>query len=187
MNNIIVAYSKKNRVIGLNGKMPWGVIKDDMKSFIEKTKGNIVVMGRLTWDSLFKKPLPNRINIVVTKDIEGLSNKYKSIFTVGYGPYFVSSLEEAIKFANNFNKSMQSLYETSATKNLWIIGGASIYKEALEKDLVDGIWATEIDKEYDGDTFFPSIEDKWEPGIIGSLEECNIIFYHKKRNNTKIQ
>ena len=152
MISIIVAKSNNN-VIGSNGSIPWNVPKD-LKYFKELTEGNTVIMGRKTYESLpkDKKPLPNRINIVITRD---------SNFTAN-GCMVVGSLEEAILKIDN-------------RKDTFIIGGGEIYKQAI--NFVDKIYVTEINNEYEGDTYFPKISDKWDLVGIEKNDECNFMTY----------
>jgi len=149
---IIVAKSKNN-VIGSNGSIPWNVPKD-LRYFKELTEGNTVIMGRKTYDSLpkDKNPLPNRINIVITRD---------SNFTAN-GCIVVSSMEEAILKVDN-------------RKDTFIIGGGEIYKQAIK--FVDKIYITEINGEFDGDTYFPKLSDKWN--LVDAVEsgECSFMTY----------
>lgn len=127
MIGLIVARSKNN-VIGKNGKIPWN-IEDEQQQFKELTTGNIVIMGRKTYEEI-GHPLPNRINIVVSNSKEYSGN---NLFTA-------RSLKEAISLFSN--------------KDIYISGGYNLYKEALS--LVDVMYITEIDMMVeDGDTFFP--------------------------------
>ena len=98
MISIIVAKSNNN-VIGSNGSIPWNVPKD-LKYFKELTEGNTVIMGRKTYESLpkDKKPLPNRINIVITRDINFTAN----------GCMVVGSLEEAILKIDNTKRMLKN-------------------------------------------------------------------------------
>lgn len=152
MVSIIVAKSKNN-VIGSNGSIPWSVPKD-LKYFKELTEGNTVIMGRKTYESLpeNKKPLPNRINIVITRDSNFKAN----------GCIVVGSLEEALLKADNKNDT-------------FIIGGGEIYKQAL--NFVDKIYITEINEEFVGDTYFPELSDKWGLVDVEESKECNFMTY----------
>lgn len=126
---LIVAFAK-NQVIGNKGCIPWK-IKGEQKRFRELTTGNIVIMGRRSYEEI-GKPLPNRTTIVVssTKNFNG-----ENCLTA-------KSLTEAIKLAGN--------------KDIYISGGARLYKEALP--IVEKMYITEIDKDFEGDTFFPQFE-----------------------------
>jgi dihydrofolate reductase len=131
MINVIVAVSE-NGIIGNKGKIPWD-IKEDMAFFKAKTIGQIVIMGRKTYESL-KGALPKRINIVITRDLGYIAP----------GCIVVKSLAAAIKETSNFPE-----LET------FIIGGATIYEQALKANLVDFVYYTMINKYFEGDTYFP--------------------------------
>lgn len=130
MISIIVAYDK-NMAIGKDNQLCWRQ-SDDLKRFKELTTGKTVVMGRKTFESI-GKPLPNRRNIVITRQdikIEGVE--------------VVNSIEEI--------KNIDG--------DIFIIGGGEIYKISLI--LADVILATEINCEIDADTWFPEIESTWK-------------------------
>ena len=116
---------------------------EDMNFFKTMTTGNIVVMGRKTWDSLPKKPLPNRTNIIITSHPEK-SDNIETTFT---------TMED---FLDNLE------YLNTGEKDIYIIGGASIYKQLLP--YCDKIYMTMIPKVYKmADAFFPQLEtDEWE-------------------------
>src|SRR5580693_6453368 len=116
-----------NGVIGDHGKIPWR-ISDDMKHFKALTLGKPSIMGRKTWDSLPKKPLPGRTNIVVTRDRAFAAD----------GAVVVHSLDEALARAAAENPS-----------EIVIAGGADIY-DAL-RDCANRIYLTEIHAAFDGD------------------------------------
>ena len=136
--SLIAAVDSKNG-IGLNGVMPWGHIKDDMQFFRSTTTGYAVVMGRVTFESLGSKPLPNRKNIVISSSINNeLIEKYDNLF---YESSFENTISKLLLEKNN---------------QIFIIGGESIYKKAL--DYADIIYLTHIDKDYNCDRFFPEID-----------------------------
>ena len=137
--SLIVALDKNTYGIGKDGKIPWKN-KDDMNFFKTVTTGqgnNAVIMGRKTYESI-GKALPNRLNIVLSKSISELENCIVK-----------PSLEDAIKYLNELN----------TIENAFIIGGATLYKEALEKDLVEVLYINNIFNPEltndDFDTFFP--------------------------------
>ncbi len=135
----IISAISKNNVLGKENKLLWH-LPTDFKFFKETTFGHPIIMGRKTFESL-PKILPGRTNIVVTGD----KNYVKE------GAVVVHSLEEAIKIG------------LSENKDVFICGGGQIYKEALEKNLVDKILLTEIDVELEGDSFFPTFDKSgWE-------------------------
>jgi dihydrofolate reductase len=137
--SIIVAMDR-NRLIGSAGRLPWH-LPADLRHFKQTTLGKPVAMGRKTWESI-GKPLPGRINIVVT------SNKnYKA-----QGCIVVTSLDQAIRSAGDALEIM-------------IIGGADLYRQVWSR--TDRIYLTCIDAVFEGDTWFPdfdrsdwAIEDK---------------------------
>lgn len=155
MVNIIVAvgnyYIEKGYAIGKNGGIPWSC-PQDMKWFKDTTIGHAVIMGRKTFDSL-KKPLKDRINIVVTsKDI--VTNSEEKVYTA-------KSVEEAI-----------SLAKSLTTNDIFIIGGASIYKYALEHSLVDKIYVDYLSETVeDADAFFPLFQSNYSWEEIGETVE----------------
>ena len=136
MLSIIVAKSKNN-VIGNNNKLPWN-ISEDMKRFKELTTGNVVIMGRKTYESLPEqfRPLPNRLNIVITRNPDFRSE----------GVLFFDDLQKAI-------------LKTEKNKEIFIIGYGEIYKEGMK--FADRLYITEVDGEFEGDTYFPEISSDW--------------------------
>jgi dihydrofolate reductase len=131
MINIIVATSK-NRVIGNNNSLIWS-LPADLKRFKQITTGNTVVMGRKTYESI-GKPLPNRRNIIITRDTNYLVDNC----------VIVNSLEEALMLCNN---------------DCFIIGGGEIYNQSI--GIADKIYLTLIQEDFEGDTYFPEIGEEW--------------------------
>ncbi len=132
--NAIVAIDT-NCCIGKGNELPWKKLKPDLKFFKETTSGSPVIMGRKTYESI-GRPLPKRENIVITRDTE------KRI----EGCHVVNSIESAIELAKSFN-----------TDDIFIIGGAQIYKEAF--NLIERLYVTIIDiKVEGGDAYFPDFE-----------------------------
>jgi dihydrofolate reductase len=130
---VLVVAIAQNGVIGNNGLIPWH-ISDDMKRFKALTLGHTVVMGRKTWDSLPRKPLPGRINVVVTRQKDWQA--------------------EGAVVANSLG---QATAGTSGT--VMVIGGAEIYERALP--LASRIELTEIHKDFDGDARFVLDRTGW--------------------------
>ena len=133
MNISIVVAISQNNAIGKNNQLLWH-LPADLKHFKEITSGNCIIMGRKTYDSI-GRPLPNRRNVVITR------NKALKIEDVEV----VTSLEDAISLCEN-------------EKEIFIIGGAEIYKEALA--LTDTIYLTTVHQHYDADAFFPEIKSE---------------------------
>jgi dihydrofolate reductase len=114
-----------DNVIGINNDIPWKC-PADMRNFKDLTTGKAVVMGRKTWDSLPKKPLPNRMNIVVTSDPKNVTEYHDNVFVV-------TDISTAVALAR-----MSGLVE-----ELVFIGGKAIYEEAVK--IVDEVYLTEME------------------------------------------
>ena len=129
----LIAAMAENRVIGKNNDLPWR-LPDDMKFFMQTTKGHHVIMGRKNYDSLLDKfkPLPDRTNIVVTR---------QQSFNAP-GCIVVNDIEKGIEIARSKQEP-----------ELFIIGGAEIYKLTIR--LAHRIYLTEIKAAVEGDTYFP--------------------------------
>lgn len=163
----LIAAVAKNRVIGKENDLPWQ-LPDDMKYFMQTTSGHHVLMGRKNYDSLPNKfkPLPNRTNIVVTRQDE-----FKAP-----GCIVVSSIEKGIEIA------LQNKEE-----EFFVIGGAQIYTQSLER--ADYLYLTEINAEIEGDTYFPMIKsDEWteisrKPHAIDEKHRYSFDFVIYKRKN----
>jgi dihydrofolate reductase len=134
MISLIVAISR-NRVIGRDNQMPWH-LPDDLKYFRRVTKGNPVIMGRKTHESI-GRPLPQRQNIVVTRD-----PTYRA-----EGCEVVHSLRTALETAQ-------------PDKEIFIIGGAELYRQSL--NLVDRVYLTEVHTTLEGDAFLPELGPEWK-------------------------
>ena len=134
MNLIFLAALTRNRVIGKDRAVPWD-LPEDMQRFMNLTMGHVVLMGRRTYDTL-SRPLKNRRNVVVTTHpLEGVET--------------YPTLAEALNVLQN-------------EKDVYVIGGGQIFAELLPS--AAKLMLTLVDKEVDGDTFFPPYEH-----LIGSL------------------
>ena len=139
---IIVAYDK-NHLIGNKGKMPWK-IKGEQKRYKELTQGNVIIMGRKTYEEM-GKPLSNRINIVVSSS---------KVFQ-GENLYTVKTLQEALNMFPN--------------RDIYISGGSKIFAEALP--LAEKLFITEIDNDFEGDIYFPEFDkNKYIKEIVEHFE-----------------
>ncbi|MDQ1608175.1 MAG: dihydrofolate reductase [Microbacteriaceae bacterium] len=127
-------------VIGKAGTIPW-YLPEDFAHFKELTLGGTVIMGRKTWDSLPERfrPLPDRVNIVVTRQTEWNAD----------GALTAESADEAIELAGD--------------RAVWIIGGAEIFARVIQR--ADRLEVTEIRADVDGDTFAPPIDASWRPAV----------------------
>jgi len=141
MFSVIVACSL-NGGIGLGNKIPWH-IPDELKYFKYITKNcpeglvNVVIMGKNTWNSLPKKPLPNRINVIISSTLK-MTNEQNNI-------YIVSSLNEALDLCNKLDK----------IHKIFVIGGKQLYNEALNHPQCEKVYVTHILKYIVCDIFFP--------------------------------
>lgn len=150
--NIIVAVGNKTEngyPIGRNGMMPWRC-KEDLQWFKEVTMGYPVIMGRKTFESI-GKILPGRKNIVITSQL---------IPVVNDNLIYVKNVEEAIEIASKLSEKA------------FIIGGGSVYKYAIENDLVDNIYIDELNLNIDdADTFFPDFKNRGSWNQVGRRVE----------------
>ena len=140
MNFKIIVATDKNNGIGVNNTLPWN-FKSDMKFFRDMTKGNgnnAVVMGKNTFLNK-KKKLPDRENIVLSTSLEPTE-----------GIHVFKNINDLITYC-------KSKYFDS----IWIIGGAEIYRQFLDLNLINIIHVTEIDSIYNCDTFFPNVFDNY--------------------------
>ena len=133
MINAIVAI-ERSQGIGFNGFMPWPHLKGDMKWFKDKTITQVVIMGSTTWKSLNCKPLPNRINVVLSK-----THDYSG---PNAADHTFSDPHTALEFCK----------QEYVDKEIFIIGGSKIYE--LYLPVINKFFITEIDKDYTCDTFF---------------------------------
>lgn len=140
--NTIVAYDSKFG-IGKDGKIPWD-IPTDLYRFKQLTTGNVVIMGRKTYESI-GKPLNNRINIIISKTLK-LENTENL--------YFFNDIIEAFKFASSIKKTK------------FVIGGQNIYKWFLDNNLITTEYVTKIYYDYNCDVFYP----KYTRGV---LKDCH--------------
>ena len=153
----------RNGVIGKQGQLPWH-LPEDLAHFKRTTLGQAVVMGRVTWESLPEKfrPLPGRTNVVVSRQ-----TSFKAT-----GAQVVSSLEAAM-----------ALFPTNEV--VWLIGGAQLYAQALAS--ASQIVVTEIDADFEGDAFAPSLSpNDWTETQRSSHVSAQGLGYHlvtlQKRN-----
>ena len=163
MLSIIVAKAKNN-IIGKENKIIWN-IPEDMKYFKEKTTNHVIIMGRKTFNSL-GRVLPNRKHIVFTQSIDfKIDNENVKV---------VHSIPEIQEYIEDENEN-------------FVIGGAMIYK--LLMPFCTKMYITEIDKEYEGDTYFPDInKDEWKETerVKGNTDEntdikFDFVIYERKK------
>jgi dihydrofolate reductase len=155
----IIAAIGKNRELGKDNKLLWH-IKEDLQRFRELTKGHPIIMGRKTWESIPEKfrPLPNRTNIVVTRDQQ---------YSVPAGVEKYSSVESAL--ASHPNEEMM------------VIGGAELYRQTIDR--ANRLFITHVNQTVDGDAFFPKIDPKvWREMERDGHEGFSFVTYRKINN-----
>ena len=172
----IVAVSK-NRVIGNNGTLPWH-ISEDLKFFRDKTKNHIMIMGRKTFESL-PHVLPSRYHIVISRNPTKTDHP-----DVVHVTSIDAALEAAQKCMNHPTKNWGN--------EIFIIGGGEIFRQTMSQ--IDKIYLTQIDQDIDGDTFYPSLDERSfflveeKPGITSGqrqedrqLPSFSFLTYLKKK------
>ncbi len=127
----LIAAISTNNVIGRDNKIPWH-ISEDFKRFKSLTMGHPIIMGRKTYESI-GKPLPGRINIVITRD-------------ENYSP-------EGVDVVHSVDKAVDLAKTKEGSDEIFIIGGGQIYSQSM--DLADKIYLTVVEQEVQGDIFFP--------------------------------
>jgi dihydrofolate reductase len=149
-----------NGVIGVNGSLPWH-LPEDLAHFKRTTLGCPVIMGRKTWDSLPPKfrPLPGRTNIVITRQVNWNE--------IGAQPS--QNLREALLFCER-------------AADVWVIGGAQLY--ALAEPLATSAVVTEIDRDFEGNAFAPTLGPAWresarEHHVAASGLPFSFVTYHR--------
>lgn len=135
---LIVARAR-NGVIGKDNDLPWR-LPDDLKHFKTTTKGCPVIMGRKTWESLPRRPLPGRDNIVISRD-----GQYAAP-----GARVYTSIDAAIKTG-------KGLAQVAGKPEIFVTGGSAIYAAALP--FADRLYVTEVDAEIEGDANFPEFDE----------------------------
>ena len=141
----LICAISKNNVIGNENKLPWN-LSEDLKRFKKLTSHNFIVMGRKTFDSI-GRPLPNRKNIVLSNNL---------------------NLEiDGVEVFNSPDEVISLYKEKPEKKDMYIIGGTFVYKLFLE--YCDYLYITYVDKNFEGDAFFPKID--WKAWNLTREEE----------------
>jgi len=161
MHISLVAAFSADHVLGNKGKIPWH-LKEDLDNFKNLTIGSAVIMGRKTYESI-GNPLPNRLNIVMTRNPRGLE-----------GVEEVDNKERAIEVASKFSNK------------IYVIGGEDIYTEFMP--IATNMYLTKININVEGDTFFPNWDEtQWEE--VSRLDSKDLdqnieySFYRYRRKN----
>lgn len=161
----IIAAVAKNGTIGKENDLPWR-LAEDLRHFKRTTLGKPIIMGRKTFESIDKKPLPGRRNIIVTRDPD----------YVAEGCIVVDSLDAALSAAGEVEEVM-------------ILGGAQIYHEILP--VTDRMYLTRVEAEVEGDAFFPKFDlSDWEevdrrshPADEKNDHPCTFLVYDRRRSS----
>lgn len=178
-----------NRVIGAGNKIPWH-LPEDFKWFKKMTAGHVVVMGRKTFESL-GKPLPNRINIVLSRHPGRLQRDFPDTFGkawVGRGKttlpdrphqFELPKVGGAAAVDLRIIKDFLKLDPASSPLEFYICGGAQIYEQSLP--LCSDLYLTLVKREVEGDAFFPAFEDRFK--LAEEIRDCadfKILHYVQK-------
>lgn len=193
-----IAAMSLNRVIGANGKIPWH-LPEDFKWFKKMTTGNVVVMGRKTFESL-GRPLPGRANVVLSRNPRRLIRSHPDLFKEFRewrgGQKFLNRVRRVktpLQFEFTFAKSeSQRIFDLkiiSSLKRLWatefdskvfVCGGAEIYEQALP--YCSDLYLTVVNRVVEGDAFFPEFENGFELAEEKvRTEEFRILHYRRKQ------
>ncbi len=135
MNIHLIVAAAENNAIGKDNRLLWR-LPEDMKFFKEKTSGHCVITGRKNYESIPEKfrPLPDRINIIVTRQ-----KNYEAP-----GAFVVATIDDALELARSKNEA-----------DVFIIGGGEIYAQTIS--IADVIWLTRVHHTFDAHTFFPEL------------------------------
>jgi dihydrofolate reductase len=157
---IAIAAMSRNRVIGKDGKLPWH-LPEDLKFFKRTTLGHAIVMGRKTFDSI-GRALPGRTNIVLTR-VETQWNPPEGVITI----HDINEISSAVP----------------AGQKVFLIGGGSLYEKLLPA--CREIYLTLLDREIDGDTFFPTFDPAFPDYTVVESGDGYEIRHYKKSNAIK--
>ncbi|RMF05826.1 dihydrofolate reductase [Candidatus Woesearchaeota archaeon] len=155
----IIAAMTRDRVIGKDNRLLWH-IPEDLRNFKRITSGNIVIMGRKTFESI-GRPLPNRTNIVISRTMPERE-----------GVIVCRSIPEALDEAEKHEGE------------IFIIGGANIYEQFMP--LADRLLISLVEGSYEGDAFFPEIDDKeWEPVESKRHHGFEFMIFEKRKKDSQ--
>lgn len=183
-----IAAMSLNRVIGNGSQIPWH-LPEDFKWFKRKTQGHVVIMGRKTFESI-GKPLPDRVNIVLTRHPGRLKRDFKAMFggaRISRGKTVISRPTQfelpkigGAKVADlRLIRGFLKLSPADSPLDFFICGGAQIYEQALP--LCSDLFLTLVKREVVGDAFFPAFENRFE--LVEELRdtpEFKILHYRNR-------
>lgn len=165
----IIACINQRNALGKDGKLLYH-IGNDMANFKRMTLSNVVIMGRSTFESLPNgEPLKDRVNIILTTNRNfNVKSEYKNV-------YIAYTIQDVIELCNAF----------FSDKELFVIGGASIYKQFLDEGLVDEMRLTVVQDEAKGDVYFPNYDEGyWDlyyktMAQVSTFEGVSNTFYYQ--------
>lgn len=184
-----IAAMSLNRVIGADNKIPWH-LPEDFKWFKKMTTGNVVIVGRKTFESL-GKPLPNRTNIVLSRHPGRLKKEFPQIFGEAWVARGKANAQKPYQFDLpklggvvtadlRIIKNFLKLNPADSYRDFFICGGAQVYAQALPS--CSDLYLTLVKREVKGDAFFPPFEDRFELfEEIRDTPEFKILHYRQKR------
>jgi len=160
---IIVAYNK-HRVIGVNNDIPWR-IKEDMKHFMQTTMNNVCIMGRKTWESIKYQPLPNRVNVILTRDVDKYLDQHPEL----------ALMEETYIF-DDLMIAVETMEFQYPDKDIFIMGGGEIYQQAIDNKIVREIIASEVKGHEDisEGVFFNVPAGSWKGELLKEFDEFEV-------------
>jgi dihydrofolate reductase len=165
MRLALIVAASEDGVIGKDGRLPWR-ISEDMRWFKDKTLGKPCIMGRKTWESFPKRPLPGRPNIVITRDRNFAAE----------GATVVHSFDEAIAAAERLKGSAEEIM---------VLGGAEIYAMALPR--AHRIYLTRVHANVEGDTHLPELDPgQWrelsaQPAREPAIHRVTFVVFERKQ------
>jgi dihydrofolate reductase len=183
----LIVATTSNLGIGIGGQLPWR-LKSEMQYFARVTSRvamplqsshtssrplqNAVIMGRKTWMSIPPKfrPLKNRLNVVLSRQAPPAS----STSTLQDGALWVPSLENALELLQSLHAESITPEHLPSIARAYIIGGAEVYREAIESGAADSVLLTRVQGEWDCDAFFPinlDTDSSWERKTVAELRE----------------
>lgn len=183
-----IAAMSLNRVIGVENRIPWH-LPEDFKWFKQVTTGNVVVMGRKTFEAL-GKPLPHRLNVILTRHPIRLRRQYPGLFGRSILGIRARSLRKPFQFdlpRISVEKQTEVRLATELLKldpgqfatDVFVCGGAQVYEQALP--LCSDVYLTLVRCEVQGDAFFPRFEDRFVLiETIRDTPEFSILHYRNR-------
>lgn len=159
----LIAATDKNDLIGNNGKLPWK-IPEDMEFFKRVTTNNIVVMGRKTYISI-GSPLKNRVNVILSSSILENFDKDRTIESYSNDVIVVNSFGDLKMFSD---------------RNVFIIGGRSIYKQTFDLGLADKLLISRINDEFEGNEHLPEIPKEYKVSQVLKLSDKVSVWEYRR-------